>query len=243
MISEAYELLARWDFAASKRENLDRMEHENYIGASSSTWLRDVRKVLGRRLDPEGRDRSLVTLAKGGCDADDWKPILLWHITRDEFLLRDFLINWLAVAHDDGIYRVRPEDLHEHLRTVSERGGETEHPWTDATLARVATGLLRISGDFGLLTAGSVKEFVGYRVPERSLPYLLHAVLEHEGGSPRRMMASPDWRMYLMRPEDLERDVLRLHQFRLVDYQVAGSLVQISFPEESASAYAEAMVT
>jgi hypothetical protein len=242
MISETYEVLSRWDFAKSKRANLEQMQDENYIGASSSTWLRDVRKVLNRRLDPEGRDRSLVTLAKGGCQMNEWRPILLWHMTRDEFLVRDFLINWLAVAHDNGVYRVRPDDLHDYLRSVNRRGGETEHHWTEATLSRVATGLLRISADFSLLTDGPVKEFAGYHLPERSLRYLLHAILEYEDGSPRRLMASPEWRMFLMRPADLESEVLRLHQFKLVEYQAAGSLIQISFPEQSASEFAETMV-
>jgi len=93
-----------------------------------------------------------------------------------------------------------------------------------------------------LLRGGSVKEFAGYHLPERSLLYLLHAVLEHENGSPRRMMDSPEWRMFLMRPADLESAVLRLHQFRSLDYQVAGSLVQLSLPYQNAVDYAEAMV-
>ena len=51
-------------------------------------------------------------------------------------------------------------------------------------LARVAAGLLKIAADFGLLTGTVAKEFAGYHLPERSLIYLLHAVLEHEHGSP-----------------------------------------------------------
>lgn len=242
MISETYDVLARWDFGLNKRANLGRLRDQNYIGASSVTWLRDVAKVLNRRLDPDGRDRPLVTLAKGGCPADEWKPILLWHITRDEFLLRDFLINWLAGAHEEGVYRVRPDDLHNYLRTLGSRGGETEHRWTNSTTARVATGLLRIAADFGLLTSGHVKEFTSYHLPERSLLYLLHAVLEHEKGSPQRMMGSAEWRMYLMQPGDLEAQLLRLHQFQRLDYQTAGTLVQIAFREDSTAAYAEAMV-
>jgi hypothetical protein len=242
MISETYAALARWDLDVSKKENLDRLRQENYNGAASTTWLRDVAKVLNRRLDPVGRDRALVTLAQGGCPMEEWKPILLWHLTRDEFLVRDFLVNWLFVAYEDGAFRLRPEDLHEYLRSLKVRGGETEHPWTDATLARVATGLLRMGVDFGLLMGTTHKEFASYHLPERSLVYLMHAILGHEAGSPRRMIDSPEWRMYLMRPTDLETVLLRLHQFRTLDYQVAGSLVQVSLPCESAFAYAEMMV-
>ncbi len=242
MISETYDTMARWDLGLSKKENLDRLRCENFIGAPSVTWLRDVAKVLNRRFEPGGRDRALVILAQGGCPIDEWKPILLWHLTRDEFLLRDFLVNWLFDAYEEGAFRLRPEDLHDYLRSLNARGGETERPWTDATLARVAAGLLKIAADFGLLTGTAAKEFAGYHLPERSLIYLLHVILEHEHGSPYRMMESPEWRMYLMRPADLETALLRLHQFRAVDYQVAGSLMQVALPSSSALAYAERMV-
>src|SRR3984957_5458229 len=158
MIDETYAVFAAWDFALSKRENLDRLRRENFIGASTTTWLRDVAKVLNRRFDPSVRDRSLVLLAKNGCPLEEWKPILLWHMTRDEFLLRDFLINWLFPTFMSGAYRVRTEDVYAHLRNVGRRGGIIEHAWTDTTLIRVAAGLLKIAVDFGLLRGTVVKE-------------------------------------------------------------------------------------
>lgn len=242
MIPETYEVLARWDFDEEKKANLDRLRDENYIGAASDTWLRDVAKVLNRRLDPNGRDRPLAVLAKGGCAMDEWKPILLWHMTRDEFLLRDFLINWLFPEYADGAFRVRPEAIHAYLLTINARGGETEHEWTTATLHRVAAGLLKISADFGLLVGGTVKEFTSYHLPDRSLLYLLHAVLEQERHNSRRAIDSLEWRMYLMTAPELEAELLRLHQFKKVDYQAAGSLAQLGLPCASSLEYATEMV-
>lgn len=242
MIPETYEVMAQWDFELSKKANLDRLRDQNYIGAHSANWLRDVAKVLNRRLEPSGRDRALVVLAKGGFPLDEWKPLLLWHITRDEFLLRDFLVNWLFVAREEGVYRVRPEDLHDYLRSVTSRGGETEHDWTDSTLERVAAGLLKISADFGLLQGSAVKEFAHYHLPERSLMYLLRAVLQHEAGSPRRMLDSVEWRMYFMHEEDVRNELLRLHQFRRVHFESAGSIVQLSMELESPLEFAEDLV-
>jgi len=241
MIDEAYAVFAAWDFARSTRENLSRLRRENFIGASSDTWLRDVAKVLNRRFDPRGRDRALVVLAKHGCDLEIWKPILLWHITRDEFLLRDFLVNWLFPAYDTGAFRVRPEELHGYLRGIRKRGGTIEHAWTEATLRRVAAGLLKMAVDFGLLRGSVVKEFSSYHLPERSFLYLLHALREEEQ-SPRMVVDAHDWRMFLMRPADVERELLRLHQFRKLEYEVAGSLVQLTLPCASSREYAERMV-
>lgn len=242
MIPETYEVLARWDFSVGKRENLDRLRSENYVGAKSANWLRDVAKVLNRRLDPDVRDRPLAILAKGGLPIDEWKPILLWHITRDEFLFRDFLVNWLFDAYERGVYRIRPEDLHEYLTTVGRRGGRTEHTWTPATVGRVAAGLLKMAKDFGLLTGGAAKEFVHYHLPERSVGYLIRAVLAHEEGSAQRMLESPEWRMFLMREDDVTRELLRLHQFRALGFEQAGSLVQLTLAVESPLRFAEELV-
>ena len=107
---------------------------------------------------------------------------------------------------------------------------------------RVAAGLLKMAADFGLLKGRGVKEFAGYHLPERSFVYLLHALLEQEGGSPRRVIDADDWRMFLMRPADVEHELLRLHQFKMLDYQVAGSLVQIKLPAPSALDFAKELV-
>ena len=241
MLDETYAVLDRWDLSLSKRENLDRLRDDNYIGAPSGTWLRDVAKVINRRYDPAGRDRALVVLAKGRCPVDEWRPIALWHMTRDEFLLRDFLETWLFEAYEAGAYRVRPEEVADYLDGIRDRGGITEHDWSPATRDRVATGLLRTAADFGLLKGTVHREFAGYHLPERSLIYLLHAMRD-AGLAPRRLASSPEWRMYLMRPGDVERELLRLHQFRRLRYEVAGSIVELKLPHASALEYAEEMV-
>jgi hypothetical protein len=240
MIDETYAVFAKWDFALSKRENLDLLRRENFIGARTSTWLRDVAKVLNRRFEPNTRDRSLALLAKSGCPIDEWKPLLLWHITRDEFLLRDFLLNCLFPSFVSGTYCIRTEDLYAHLQSIRKRGGTIEHTWTKTTLSRVATALLKMAVDFGLLRGNVVKQFVSYHLSERSFLYLLYAIREDQHSS-RNILESVDWRMFLMTQADVERELLLLHQYRKLDYHVAGSIVELSLPYANACEYAERM--
>ena len=87
MIEETYAVMRDWDFTRTREENLRDVRDNNTIGASSANWLRDVYKVLHRRFDPDHADRPLALLAKHGISLDVWKPIQLWHMTRDEFLL------------------------------------------------------------------------------------------------------------------------------------------------------------
>ena len=65
--------------------------------------------------------------------------------------------------------------------------------------------------------------------------------MRDEQPAPGRIVGALDWRMFLMRPADVERELLRLHQFRKLEYQVAGSLVQLSLPCASSREYAERM--
>jgi Putative inner membrane protein (DUF1819) len=237
MIEESYAYLAQWEPGHGRAENLRRFKEGNVAGARTETWLRDVAKVLSRRFDPDGRDRPLARLARAGLDLEVWKPLLLWHITLDEFLLRDFLAGWLFPAHEAGVYRIRPDDLRPYLLGLRERGGATEHAWSEATLRRVATSLLKIAADFGLLAGKVRREFAGYHLPEPSFLYLLHAVRDTEP-NPRKVIESTSFRLFLMQPSDVEHELLRLHQYQRLGYEVAGSLVELRLPCASAEEYA-----
>src|SRR5690606_21772903 len=196
--------------------------------------------VLHRRFDPEGRDRNLVELAQRGCPLELWKPLLLWHMTRDEFLLRDFLVQWLYEHFTQGTLRVRAQDLWPYLRALHDKGLVAE-PWKESTLKRVSSELLRIAVDFGLMRGTVTREFASYHLPDESFLYLLHAMIELQPNA-REVVHSTDWRMFLMDAADVERELFRLHQFRRVHYEVAGSLAQLKLPCDSAADYARAMV-
>lgn len=241
MIEETYAAFRGWDLAQSKQENLERLRDENLVGAASANWLRDVRFVISRRFDPDTRDRSLVELAQAGVDREVWTPILLWHMTRDEFLVRDFLISWLYPRYVDGVYRLRSDEVVAYLQALAEHDGiEWSGAWTAATTARVASGLLRMAADFGLLTGKNDKGFASYHLPDQSFLYLLHAAAESEP-SVSKLVALPDWRMYLLAPDDVERRIVDLHQFRKLHYEVAGSLAQLTLPCRTAAEFARSM--
>ena len=174
LIEETYAIFQTWDFSLSRLENLRRVRETNVIGATSQNWRREVGKVLNRRFDTEGRDRSLVELAQARCDPAVWRPLLLWHMTRDEFLLRDFFIHWLYPQYTEGAYRLHTDDVLPYLKLLPKRKGiECSGSWTDTTTSRVASGLLRMATDFGLLVGTQARGFTSYHLPEESLLYIL----------------------------------------------------------------------
>jgi hypothetical protein len=240
LIEETFVVFRGWDFALSLEENLAAAKAQNTIGAKSEHWLRDVAFVLRRRFDPNGRDRSLVELAQRGCPLELWKPLLLWHMTRAEFLFRDFLVHWLYERFAEGTLRVRAQDLWPYLRALHDKGRVVE-PWKESTLKRVSSGLLRMAVDFGLMRGAVTREFASYHLAEQSFLYLLHAMVEEQPNA-REVLYSSDWHMFLMDADDVERELFRLHQFRRVHYEVAGSLAQLDLPSSSAADYSREML-
>ncbi|MEM8997112.1 MAG: BrxA family protein [Acidobacteriota bacterium] len=238
MIDETYAAFQGWDHSISRTANLRRFREHNPTGATSDSWLLQTTKALNRRFDPSGRDRPLVDLARSGCDREIWKPLLLWHMTRDEFLVRDFLVHWLYPRYREGAYRLRRDDLVPYLEDLRKRRDvQWSGNWSATTMPRVAQALLRIAVDFGLLSGRIVREFASYHLPDESMIYLLHAMAESEGNA-ERIVHSPDWRMFLMAPEEVEHELLRLHQFHSLHYQVAGSLAQLALPFATVTEYA-----
>ena len=76
-----------------------------------------------------------------------------------------------------------------------------------------------MAADFDLLAGGSVKQFAAYQLPEDSFLYLLHAIAQ-SGPNAQRLIEAQDWHMYLMDAPDVEHELLRLHQYRRVNYEV-----------------------
>ena len=232
LIPETYRFFAAWDPAESGKQNFSRARDQNLVGARSASWLRDVLKVIHSRFELSGRDRPLLDLARQGVPLDVWKPILLWHLVRQDTLLRAFLTDWLWSHHGAGTLVLRTRDVAEWLTSL-------DLPYAEVTRLRVASALLRLGVDFGLLTGTVTRRFAPVHLPEPSLLYLLHAIRDAEGNT-TRLLHSPDWRCFYMAPEDVESAVLRLHQFRRLHYEVAGSVVDLSLPAASAAAWVAA---
>ena len=71
--------------------------------------------------------------------------------------------------------------------------------------------------------------------------YLLHAMMD-ELRNAGKVIESPDWHMFLMARQDVEAELYRLHQFRKLHFESAGSLAQLELPCTSVAEYARRLV-
>jgi len=239
-VAETYACFSHWDFSLSLDENLDRFRRDNPILASTSAWLKEMRRILRVRFGSIDEHRSLIQLAKASFPLEKWTPILLWHLCMRELLLSDFLETWLYPRKQDGLLRVRADDVRGYMETLRTRG-LLDAEWTENTINRMASGLPSYAADFGLLRGKAVKEVVPFHLPDEALLYVLHDLAE-ETASAERVLSDGRWRRFLMSRVELEQELLRLHQLHLLRFEVAGSLVALDLPCKSLGEYVERMV-
>lgn len=237
MIESTYRAFQHWDLDATLAANVRRIRAENPVGGPSIGWLKMFCKVLTRRFGIAETMRPLVELVQQGWELGDWRPIMLWHISTSDPLLTDFIANWLFERRRQGIVLLKTEAARQYLRSYLHAELGDAGAWSDANIAASASGLLRTAADFGLLRGRQVKQFQPYRLRDQSLTYLLHAIMEREGSTQRVILAA-DWRLFLMKPADVEEELLRLHQFGKLRFDRAGSLVELTLPYRTATDYA-----
>jgi hypothetical protein len=236
-VAETYAVFQQWDLEKSLDDNLQQMREENPILAPTDAWLKEMRRIFRVRFSDTERHRPLIRLTQGGMAQETWAPILLWHLCFRELLLSDFLESWLFPRKQEGLLRVRADDVREYLGALPARG-LLQKDWTPNTISRMTSGLPAYAADFGLLDGRSVKEVVPFHLPDEALLYVLHSLADETAAS-TRIVGDVRWRRFLLTQSELEGELLRLHQLRKLHFNVAGSLISLELPFNTLDEYAD----
>lgn len=236
-VAETYELFRGWDLGSGLDENLDRFRAENPILSPTEKWLAEMRRIFHLRFGDIERHRPLIRLARAGMALERWSPILLWHLCLRELLLSDFLESWLYPRKQEGLLRVRADDVRSYLAELGPRGLLGKE-WKESSVSRMASGLPSYAADFGLLRGRAVKEIAPFHMPDEALLYVLHD-LAAETPSATRILDDVRWRRFLLSRGELEHELLRLHQHRKLGFEMAGSVVALDLPTRSVDEYVE----
>jgi hypothetical protein len=236
LVQETYEVFAAWDDGFSVAQNLKTVLSSRYPTAG---WEREVSSTLHRRLRHLDRIRPLITLAKGGMSVSDWRDCLRLWIGATEQPFHDFAAGWLFTEHEKGRYQVRTDDVHAIVDKVAATRGPKAKPFSEYGKLRAARDLLRMASDLGMLTGdGPIKSFASIAMSDDVTMFYAHMIADLEG-NPAKMPASHLWRLAYMAPPDVHVALRRLHQFKRLNYEVAGNIVQVGLPFGSALECAE----
>lgn len=239
LIEDTYNLFRNWKDEMSFDQNFNRSFHGSF---RSEAWKKEVHSTLGRRFRDLKAANSLILLARSGYDISDWKYCLHFWIAIHETLYNLFLATWLYPEYQSGRFSLRTEDAVQHVLTVWKSNNSGSRPLSEYGAIRTARDLLRMARDFGLLEGeGPTKTFSSVHLSDELILYFCHIIASEEN-STSRVLTSKLWKLLLLSQDQVHAHLLRLHQYRKLEYHVAGSIVELKLPCASACQYTERMV-
>lgn len=238
-LEETYTLFGGWNESASFDENFEAAFQGRF---RSEGWKREVYATLRRRFRDIQSAQPLIVLARHHFDIFDWRYCLHLRVAIHETLYGSFLTDWLYPEFQAGRLVLRTEDAVQYVLNSWKSLSGSDEPLSDYGATRTARDLLRMARDFGLLEGeGRTKTFASLYFSDDLILYFCHVIAAEEN-STSRVPNSGIWKLLLLDHSEVHTHLLRLHQYRKLDYQVAGSLVELTLPCSSAVDYAERML-
>src|SRR5688572_6324706 len=197
LISDTKTLLAHWDNSAPVDQNIERLQRQNVFGKPSRSWVEQMLKAFRQRYLSEPQvTRALVTLVRKRFQSVSIERLLYFHSARADRLLHDAVTEILLPMRERGLVDVSVSNLQRPL-TQWVREGKTIGPWSEATITRIAQGLLSTLRNFGVLQ-GAVKKKIGPNyLPVESFAYIAF-YLKQLQPSGVKLIELPDWKLFFL---------------------------------------------
>jgi hypothetical protein len=237
LLADTKTLLAHWNTEVSAQVNLDRLCRENVLGKVSRSRLEDVLTVFRQRfLGKECVTKALVVLAQKRLPAATFDRILYFHAAQADRLLHDTVTEILLPLQARGITRIDVLEIQRPLKKWVD-AGKTEGKWSEPTMIRIAQGLLSALRDFGVLQGAVKKRIAPAYLPVAAFAYLAFYFKQHQP-SGAKLVELPEWKLFFLPPEGVERFLFEAHQHNLLEYHAAGSVTRLTFPANTLEEYA-----
>jgi Putative inner membrane protein (DUF1819) len=240
LIGDTKVLLSHWDVTASVVENIKRVRQDNVFGKATRSRVKDILAIFRQRyLAEESVTRALVILTQRKFPAAALDRLLYFHSARADRLLHDAVTEILVPMRARGLMDISVQNFQRALAGWVDEAKTTGH-WSVPTITRIAQGLLSALRDFGVLEGAVNKKIAPAYFPIKSFAYVVFYLKQHQL-SGARLIELPDWKLFFLTREGVERFLFEAHQRELLEYHVAGSVTRLTFPAETLEEYANVL--
>jgi hypothetical protein len=240
LIGDTKVLLSHWDITASVVENIKRVRQDNVFGKATRSRVKDILAIFRQRyLAEESVTRALVILTQRKFPADALERLLYFHSARADQLLHDAVTEILVPMRARGLMHISVQNFQRALAIWVDQAKTTGH-WSTPTITRIAQGLLSALRDFGVLEGAVNKKIASAYFPIESFAYVVFYLKQHQA-SGAKLIELPDWKLFFLTREGVERFLFEAHQRELLEYHVAGSVTRLTFPAETLEEYANVL--
>ena len=163
-----------------------------------SVW----KQIHVRYLSDGERARVLARMVVHAPDRQTERLVLFYELCRSSPILHDTTIRCVYPRYAAGYSGIDKTHIHQHFDDIS-----AEHPelmeWSPQTRDKVASNILTIARDFGLLEGAQRKQFSHLYVPLPAFVYVLYRLAGDGLTTPREILEAEEWRLFLLESADV----------------------------------------
>ncbi|HOX41618.1 MAG TPA: DUF1819 family protein [bacterium] len=234
MIDEMELLIHHYDPKLDKQTWIAQIIRSNTLGKNSRNWAREVisgafypRLVNGHYPDAW---QHLRWMEQAGWDKKAIRAALCYHTLLSDELIYDFCTDVVYEKYFAGSLHINATDAYNFIAALPATSLSTD--WTDYLKRRLSRGFMATLRDFGLLEGKAIKKIAAFSLPMETFLYIA-CLLQQQTRSGEKLVAHPDWKLFLLTTKLIERLFLDAHQRRLMQYHSAGAIIRIEFPYSS----------
>ena len=240
LLGDTKTLLSHWDVSATAADNFQRLQRENVFGKASRSRVEDILNIFRQRfMAEESVTKALVLLVNERFPTASLDRILYFHAARADRLLFDVVTELFFEKQAKGLVDL---DATEVQRSIQKwvTDGKTASAWSEITTLRVTQGLLAALRDFGVLQGAVNKKIAPAYLPVEAFAYIAFYLKRHQP-SGAKLVELPDWRLFFLPLEGVERFLFDAHQHGLLEYHAAGTVTRLTFPANTLEEYANVL--
>jgi len=243
MFDECRALLREWepgmDYATFRQVAIER----NLLGKATRTRVAEVLqraflpRFLSSKVPPAQAARKLIL---AGAPEEVIRRVIFYHAALADDLLYDFVTLELFPLWQSGRVWVETADGQAFVEELMAQG-KLRAEWSPYVRMKVGRGLLTYCREGGILRGTVKKRFAPIHLPFAVFIYVAYH-LKSKVASSARIVAHPDWRLFLLDEDGVERLFLDAHQREYLGYHAAGGVRRIDWRYPDLLAAVDALV-
>jgi bacteriophage exclusion system BrxA-like protein len=208
---------------------LDRLRRENVFGKASRSRVKNILAIFRQRyLREKSVTNALAVLVNHHFSSASLDRLLYFHSAKADHLPHDIVTELLLPLKIRGIIDIEVTDVERAIARWGSEGKMTS-PWGEYTVHRVTRGLLSTLRDFGVLAGAVNKRLAPTYLPVEAFAYITF-YLKQRQPSGAKLIDLPDWKLFFLPPEGVERLLIEAYQQDLLEHHAAGTVTRLTFP-------------
>lgn len=232
-----------FSYLAKNNCNLDSARHavihDNILAKRTYQTRKRCWAVLHSRYFPtkfaDGHLNPIIAIYKTNASKTMKRGVLYYHfVTSDLFAYQATTMLIYNLAHR-GLTNISPRTVDEFLDSRAESHPEI-NVWSHNTRNGLVSHYLSSLRDFGILE-GKTRKRIHRPMVEEALLLYIATVLKDCGKSSRDILASEDFKLFLLTPADVTNRFIEASQNNKIKFRKSGKIVSLEFPWETIHDY------